>query len=136
MPLLLILAILLAFPILEIALLVRLAEQFGWWVAVYLLLSALAGWTLIQEERIAVLGRLVQSVRQGGHPAIALFATARRMIAGMLLILPGVLSDVIAIFILFWPTPRFPSAAANDDIIEGEWKREVEIRPGLDDHTR
>lgn len=122
-----VLAILLAFPILEIVLLIKLGALYGWWLALYLVLAAVAGWSLIQEERLALVGRLFQVARQGGHPATALFATARKLIAGVLLIIPGVISDTIAVALLLMPSPKGHAApAANDDIIEGEWRREDE----------
>lgn len=125
MRLLLILAILLAFPLLELYLLVRLAAVYGWWLALYLLFTAVAGWLLIQEERLVVFGRLVHILQSGHHPIVALLTSARKLLAGVLLILPGVLSDIIAVLLLLIPMPsggrRLP---VEDDVIEGEWQRE------------
>jgi UPF0716 protein FxsA len=131
MPVLLIFAILLAFPFIELYVLIQLASEYGWWIALYLLVTASAGWLLIQEERLAVFGRLFQIVQTGQHPVVALLSSARKLLAGVLLIFPGVISDVIAILLLLIPMPSGTTpppppnrAAANDDIIEGEWKRE------------
>jgi UPF0716 protein FxsA len=125
MRLLLILAILLAFPLFELYLLVRLAAVYGWWLALYLLFTAVAGWLLIQEERLVVFGRLVHILQSGHHPVVALLTSARKLLAGVLLILPGVLSDIIAVLLLLIPMPsggrRLP---VEDDVIEGEWQRE------------
>ena len=86
---------------------------------------------LIQEEKLAVFGRLFQIAQTGQHPVVALLSSARTLLAGVLLIFPGVISDIIAVLLLLIPMPsgRTPPpppnrAAANDDIIEGEWKRE------------
>lgn len=130
MPVLLILAILLAFPFVEFYLLYRLATNYGWWLAAYLPATMLAGWLLIQEERLAVFGRLFQILQNGQHPVIALLTSARKVLAGLLLIFPGVISDAIAVLLLLMPIPRGqrsphqPPAAANDEVIEGEWRRE------------
>jgi UPF0716 protein FxsA len=131
MPVLLIFAILLAFPFIELYVLIRLASEYGWWVALYLLATASAGWMLIQEEKLAVFGRLLQIVQTGQHPVVALLSSARTLLAGVLLIFPGVISDIFAILLLLIPMPsnRTPPpppnrTAANDDIIEGEWTRE------------
>jgi UPF0716 protein FxsA len=125
MRLLLILAILLAFPLFELYLLVRLAAVYGWWLGLYLLFTAVAGWLLIQEERLVVFGRLVHILQSGHHPIVALLTSARKLLAGVLLILPGVLSDIIAVLLLLIPMPsggrRLP---VEDDVIEGEWQRE------------
>lgn len=130
MPLLFLLAILLAFPFVELFVLIRLGSIVGWWLGLYLLMMAMGGWLLIQEEKLAVFGRLFQAVQGGGHPAMALFASAKRLIAGVLLIFPGVISDLIAVLLLLIPMRSENSneplrrEAANDDVIEGEWRRE------------
>ena len=120
------LVILLAFPGLELALLVKLGQRYGWWLAAYLLFTALAGWLLIQDERIAALGRMAQTARQGGHPLRALLTSAKKLLAGILFIVPGVITDILAVLLLLFPArwiaPQRP--AANDDVIEGEWRRD------------
>ena len=125
MRLLLMLAILLAFPFIELYLLVRLANVYGWWLALYLLFSATAGWLLIQEERLAVLGRLLHIMQSGQHPLLALLTTARKLLAGVLLIFPGVISDVLAVLLLLIPLPAARQRPpAEDGVIEGQWRRE------------
>jgi UPF0716 protein FxsA len=46
------------------------------------------------------------------------------MLAGVLFIIPGVISDVIAILILLIPMPTRRAPVPPDDVIEGEWRRE------------
>jgi len=126
--------ILLAFPVLEIWLLVELGSRYGWWLMVYLTLVALLGWRLLQDEKLLVHGRMMQALMQGDTPASALFGSAKNMIAGILLIIPGVISDVLAVILLLIPSPNSKVAgsptrptnarAANDDVIEGEFRRE------------
>lgn len=134
MRLLLLLVILLAFPVLEIWLLIELGNRYGWWLLAYLVIVAMLGWRLIQDEKLLMLGRMAQTLSQGGTPAKALFGSAKNLIAGILLILPGVLGDVLAVILLLLPSaksqtsgPRAGSTknkAANDDVIEGEFRRE------------
>jgi UPF0716 protein FxsA len=124
MRLLLILLILLAFPVLEVMLLVELADRFGWWLLGYLLLSAAFGAALIAQERVVVFARIIQTVQEGRHPVRALLTSAKKLVAGILLILPGVISDVVALVLLLIHLPSSPRPAANDDVIEGEWRRE------------
>lgn len=124
--------ILLAFPVLEIWLLVDLASRYGWWLFGYLLLVAVLGWRLIKDEQLMMLGRMAQTMSQGGTPAAAMFGSAKNMIAGFLLIIPGVITDAIALVLLLLPgggklpgsKQRWNKAAANDDVIEGEFRRE------------
>lgn len=124
MRLLIVLAILLAFPLLELYVLVRLAEVYGWWLALYMLFTASVGWLMIMEERLAVFGRLFHIVQNGQHPVVALLTSARRLVAGLLLIFPGVISDVIAVLLLLIPIPSGPRRRMDDGVIEGEWRRE------------
>jgi UPF0716 protein FxsA len=125
MRMLLIFMILLAFPVLEVVLLFELASRYGWWVLAYVVTSAAFGAALIMEERIVVFARLIQALQEGRHPFMALLASAKKMIAGVLLILPGVLSDVAALLLLMTPLPAsHKTSPMNDDVIEGEWRRE------------
>ena len=130
-------AILLAFPVMEIWLLVELGSRYGWWLGAYLLLVAILGWRLILDEKLLMLGRMAQTLSQGGTPAKAIFGSAKNLVAGVLLILPGIISDAIAVLLLLVPAPKpvFVSRetpgngstggrAANDDVIEGEFRRE------------
>jgi len=126
--------ILLAFPIAEIWLLIELGQEYGWWLLVYLVGIALLGLRLIQDEKSSFTGRMMQSMRTGNHPIKAIFGSARNIIAGVLLILPGVITDMIAVILLLVPiknnqAPNAQSSyqagqAANDDVIEGEFRRE------------
>lgn len=126
------LLILLVFPILEIWLLMKLANQYGWWVLVYVILMAMLGWRLIQEEKQFFLSRTMQGMMQGGAPMVALAGGAKNLLAGVLLIIPGVVTDFIAVILLLIPSSRPRSDifhdgtnhVANDDVIEGEYRRE------------
>lgn len=142
MRLLFMLIILLAFPVLEIWLLIELGSRYGWWLLAYLVSMAILGWRLILEEKFLLFGRVAQTLAQGNTPLKALFESAKNLIAGVLLILPGVMSDVIALVILFMPTaklktdePKMDETKADKqsgpatqkgeyDVIEGEFHRE------------
>lgn len=132
MRLLFILAILLAFPILEIWLLIELGNRYGWWLLFYLILMAVLGWRLILEEKLFMLGRIAQTLAQGGTPMKALFGSFKNLLAGILLIIPGVLSDFIALTLLLLPSTKTEPVHQKDhspnstdkDVIEGEFHRE------------
>lgn len=123
---------LLAFPIAEISILISLANQYGWWVLLYLVVVALLGLQLIRDEKLLFSVRMMQNLTQGGNPIKALFGSARNIIAGILLIIPGVLTDIIAVVLLLIPVNKSGQnaskhqarQAANDDVIEGEFHRE------------
>lgn len=126
---------LLAFPISEIWILVKLFQQYGILVLFYLVVMAYLGLRLIREEKALFSTRLMQGLMQGANPIKNIFVSARIFIAGVLLVIPGVITDVIAAILLLIPAPRvmppdtknapFSShEAANEDVIEGEFRRE------------
>jgi UPF0716 protein FxsA len=115
--------ILLGFPLLELWVAVWVAREIGWWLLVWLIADVFVGIALIREERFAVFGRVMSAMQQGGDPARAVLASGRLMLAGVLLILPGLITDAVALLILIWPRRRVPPTPASD-IIEGECRRE------------
>ncbi len=127
--------ILLAFPFAEIFLLVELAHRYGWWLLVYLVAVGLLGLQLIRGEKLLMSAKMMQSMSAaGGNPIKTMLGSARNMVAGVLLIIPGVITDIIAVILLLIPIskPNLNTAtnaqqqsnyekAANDDVIEGEY---------------
>lgn len=122
---LLLITILLGFPLLEAVLLVRLGESLGWWVLAWVVLAACAGIALIKEARFAMLARVAAGVAQGRFPIAALTDSVRTVVAGLFLIFPGVVSDLIALTLLLLPGPRLETANAprSGRLIEGEFRR-------------
>jgi UPF0716 protein FxsA len=126
---LVLIGILLGFPLLEAAVLVRLTQAFGWWMLAWVVLAACAGMALIKEARFALVARLAAGVAQGRFSISALTDSARIVLAGLLLIFPGVLSDVIALMLLLLPGARATNEAvrahrpADRGFIEGEFRR-------------
>lgn len=126
------LLILLAFPFAEIFLLVELANRYGWWLLVYLVVIGYLGLQLVRGEKLMMSAKMMQSLAAGGNPVKTLLGSARNMVAGVLLMIPGVITDVIAVILLLIPfgkptletSPNQPyqrTKAANDDVIEGEY---------------
>ena len=142
--------ILLAFPIAEIWLLIKLADHYGWWLLFYLVVVGWLGLQLIKQEKLLLGDRMMQNLSAGGNPIKAMLGSARNLFAGILLMVPGVITDVIAVILLLIPirqtnTNSQNSAgyqsysqsdyqsktqthhntsyrkAANDDVIEGEF---------------
>lgn len=140
--------ILLAFPIAEIFLLVALAQRYGWWLLVYLVVIGYLGLQLIRGEKQLMSAKMMQSITTGANPLKTMLGSARNMVAGLLLMIPGVMTDVIAAILLLIPIQQVKvnvntgasenvgsqthyethyntNKAANDDVIEGEY---VEIK--------
>ncbi len=125
---LVLIGILLGFPLLEAVVLVKLTQSMGWWMLAWVVLAACAGMALIKEARFALVARLAAGLAQGSFSINALTDSARTVLAGLFLIYPGVISDVIALMLLLLPGPRAVSEAAQRrpsprNFIDGEFRR-------------
>ncbi|GAO36473.1 exlusion protein FxsA [Sulfuricella sp. T08] len=120
----LILFILLGFPALEIYVLAKLAGTVGWWLLPWLLASAIVGGWLVRDAGTMLPLRLFGALQSGHSLSFSLLIGFRNVLAGLLLIFPGIISDFLALILLLLPHPKvtMPSAA-NDDVIDGEWTR-------------
>jgi UPF0716 protein FxsA len=119
--------ILLGFPLLEAVVLVRLSQTMGWWVLAWVVLAACAGMALIKEASFTLVARLAAGFAQGRFPISALTDSARTVIAGLFLIYPGVVSDLIALTLLLLPRSRAVTEQirrpARGTLLEGEFRR-------------
>jgi UPF0716 protein FxsA len=118
--------ILLGFPALEIFVMVRLAHEIGWWLGAWLLVTTLVGAALVREAGLGLAGRLAVALREGDSILAGVMDSSRTLLAGLLFIFPGVLSDILALALLLVPF-RVPFAAQTpmgaDGVIEGEYRR-------------
>lgn len=124
----LLIGILLGFPLLEVVVMVRLSEVLGWWVLAWVVLAACAGAALIKEARLSMVARLTAGLAQGTFQITALTDSARVVLAGLLLIFPGVVSDLIALTLLLMPGPKayIDTGRIRDlggSVIDGEFRR-------------
>jgi UPF0716 protein FxsA len=126
----LILLAVIAFPVAEAASIIWLAGQIGWWTLAWLAAAFFGGLALIRFERLAFAPRMLFSMQQGESPFRALFTSTRLFMAGGLLMFPGLITDAMALLLLLypgtWKRPPIARPAANDEIIEGEFRRESE----------
>ena len=99
-------------PVAEILVLFWLADVTNWLVVIGLLVGAgLLGAFLARQQGLRSLSRLSDEMRRGQMPADAIFDAMLVSFAALLLILPGLLSDVMAILLL-WPASRRAIKAA------------------------
>lgn len=129
-----------AIPALEIVGMYLVGSRIGLgWMLLWLIAAAIAGGVVIREERASFMPRLQQAMAQGHPPFSLLWASGRRFLAGVLLIVPGPFSDAVALLLLLWPRPKLPPAGPErvdpirpeprprggpGDVIEGEFRRE------------
>jgi UPF0716 protein FxsA len=131
---------LLAWPVAEIAAFIQVAHWIGWLGAVAgIILSGMAGMALLRVEGLATATRAQAQLGRGEMPVAELFNGACLAAAGLLLIVPGFLGDLVAIALVSPPvrallrrwlaghltraTMTTPSDhPADSTVIEGEWE--------------
>lgn len=132
---LLLLAVLIGVPLIEIGLFIEIGGWIGLWptLALVVLTAGLGSWQL-RAQGLATLARGRQQLDQGQLPARELFDGFCLVIAGALLLTPGFLTDCVG-FLLFVPgfrdllrqylASRMQAAGETRVWVDGE-----EIRPG------
>lgn len=116
-----------AIPGLEMVGIYQVAQRIGWgYTLLWLAAAVWAGMTLIRAQHSDLPARVMQAIARGETPLGEIWASGRRLMAGVFLILPGAGSDVLALLLLLWPTARrpLPRPTPHDDVIEGEFRRE------------
>ena len=102
-------------------------------LALWLVFAAFAGVVLIKQARFSLISRLTSAFAQGQFSLGAFIDSFRTVLAGLLLIFPGIISDVMAMILLLIPLhePVLTGArgrptppARTGGAIEGEFRRE------------
>jgi UPF0716 protein FxsA len=106
-PLLLLIALLLTVPILEVWIVIELAQQFGIWLVVTTLaITAVGGAILTRHEGARAWRSLTNAYTTGKVPTGHLADAALILVGGVLLMMPGYLTDVVGfLFLLRWTRP-------------------------------
>ena len=90
-----------AFPLVEIGLLIRLGRAIGiGWLAVIIIGSAFIGTYVIRRVGLSVFERALSRLGSERQSVSPLFDGFLQVLAGLLLIFPGVISDVIGLVLL------------------------------------
>ena len=91
----------LAFPILEIGLLIRVGQSLGFWrLALIVIATAVLGTAVIRRTGLSVLMKARAEMDAGGHVFGPLFDGLVQLTAGLLLIFPGLISDAMGLLLL------------------------------------
>jgi UPF0716 protein FxsA len=131
-----ILALLLGWPVLEIAVFIKVGAAIGLFQTLLLfILSGFIGMMLIRAEGFALLMRAEREMRRGRIPLNEAFDALCLAAAGALLILPGFVSDVFAIALILppvrkglrWLIARYAARRevtlrAQSGIVDGEYE--------------
>jgi UPF0716 protein FxsA len=130
------LAILLAFPVADLYVTARVARWTGIPLWVWLGCSFVAGLVLMRNERMAFRTRTVAALHGDQSLLRGVLDSGRKVLAAFLLMLPGLVSDLIALTLLalplnvgrgFGPQPatagRWRTQQGAADAIDGDYRR-------------
>ena len=112
---------LLALPIVEIALFIKVGQTIGLWPTLAVVIgAALLGGALLRQQGLAVLMQLRGNVAVGKLPGQTIADAALIGVAAVLLILPGFLSDVVGLALLVPPIRRwiYKTLAGNFTVVQ------------------
>lgn len=100
---LLVLLIVLSFPVLDLLATIRFARWTGIPTPVWLIASFIAGAMLLRSERVSFRENTLAALHGDQSVLRGLLDSGRKVLAGILLMLPGIVSDLIALMLLLLP---------------------------------
>ncbi|WP_413204532.1 FxsA family protein [Rhodospirillum sp. A1_3_36] len=91
-------------PILEIAVFIRVGDLIGLWPTIAtVLLTAMAGTALLRHQGLATLAKARANLDAGALPVKEIFDGACLLVAGVLLLTPGFVTDAMGLLLLMPP---------------------------------
>ena len=98
-------------PIVEIAMLIQISEVIGGWETIAIvILTAYFGAKLVKQQGLQAVQSIQEKLAQGQIPSKELFTGICVLISGVLLVTPGIMTDIIG-FLLLTPVFRDQLAA-------------------------
>lgn len=105
---LLILAILIAIPLIEVGIFIEVGDAIGLWPTIALLvLTGVVGIWLVRVQGFYTLMQARAQLAQGEVPTREIFDGICLALAGLMLLLPGFATDVIGVLLLLPPTRSY-----------------------------
>lgn len=148
-PLLIVLLLFVGIPLTELYFLIRIGSQIGAFPTIFLtVFTALLGGWMVRVQGFSTLMRVREMMERGEMPAIEVMEGAVLLICGLLLLLPGFITDAVGFIFLIPPIRRWlltaglkgsgilrplhPGATGEQhrqEVIEGEFRREDDDHP-------
>jgi UPF0716 protein FxsA len=96
-----------AVPVLDLVVLIKIGQVIGGWATAALVVTtALTGALIISRQSLSVLQRTLEAVAAGEPPVAPVLDGLFLMVAGALLLTPGLMTDVAALLLLVPPIRR------------------------------
>ena len=94
-------------PLVELALLIELGRQIGfWWTISIVIITAVVGTAVLQQQGLETLGRINTSMASGVPPIEPVVEGFFLLLAGAFLLTPGIITDAIGFVLLIPPLRR------------------------------
>lgn len=101
------LLVFIAFPLLEIALLIRVGQTIGVWPTIMILIAAVVlGTVVIRQQGLSMVSRAFAAMNEGKPPIEPVFDSFVVILAGFLLLIPGLLTGAAGLLLLVSPVRR------------------------------
>lgn len=98
----------LAVPVIELALLIKVGQNIGVWPTIGIVVgTALVGGTIFHRQGFQTLQKATQAVQQGRPPIDPMIDGAFLLLAGGLLVSPGLITDALGLALLVPAIRRF-----------------------------
>ena len=96
-----------AVPLVELALLIKIGQEIGFWPTIAIvILTAVIGTTVLRRQGLQTMHRLNQSMTRGEPPVEPVIDGVFLLIAGGFLLTPGILTDAVGFAFLIPPVRR------------------------------
>lgn len=123
--------IVLLMPILEIAGFIVVGKALGVWLTLALiLLTSFLGLVILRSGGLGMVRNLQNASRTGAEPAEAMISGGMRVIAGILLFIPGFITDAIGLLLLIPGFRKLIWTAIGPRIVVASSFRGQGFRPG------
>jgi UPF0716 protein FxsA len=120
----LLVALLIIVPIVELAVILQVGQRLGVWETLALLLAiSVAGAWLVRGQGLAILRRIGMETAMGRLPGRSVVDGALVLVAGILMLTPGFVTDAVGLVLLV-PATRVPLREA----MLRRWSRRFAVR--------
>lgn len=114
---LVVLLVVIALPLTELALLIKAASEIGIWMvlAIIFTTAALGVWVM-QEQGLSGFRRMQEAMQKGKAPLESMMDSSLRFFAGLCLIAPGLITDTLGLLLLLPPVRAWAARAIHDSM--------------------